>query len=74
MFNFNYRGGSVVFCVMKKTHKRNIRKLARVGGGVTYAITLPIDGVRELGWKEKQKLVVELDKRRKRFVIRDWEK
>ncbi|MCK4540376.1 hypothetical protein KAU09_04445 [Candidatus Parcubacteria bacterium] len=57
-----------------KTHKRNIRKLAKVGGGSTYAITLPIDGVRELGWQEKQKLVVELDKRRKRFIIKDWER
>ena len=59
---------------MKKIHKRNIRKLAKVGGGATYAITLPIDDIRELGWQEKQKLVVEFDKRRKRFIIKDWEK
>ncbi len=59
---------------MKKIHKRNIRKLSKVGGGVTYSLTLPIDGVRELGWREKQKLVVELDIKRKRFIIKDWEK
>ena len=60
--------------IMKKTHKRNIRKLAKVGGGATYSITLPIDDVREMGWREKQKLVVTLDKKNKRFIIRDWKK
>ncbi|MCK5509950.1 hypothetical protein KAI65_00195 [Candidatus Parcubacteria bacterium] len=59
---------------MKKTHKRNIRKLAKVGDGATYAITLPIDYVPELGWKEKQKLVVEPDRRRKGFIVKDWKK
>jgi len=57
-----------------KKGKENIRKLAKVGGGATYAITLPIEAVRDLGWQEKQKLVVEYDKRRKRLIIKDWEK
>jgi bifunctional DNA-binding transcriptional regulator/antitoxin component of YhaV-PrlF toxin-antitoxin module len=54
--------------------ERNVRKLTKVGGGATYSITLPIEDVRELGWKEKQKLTVELDKKNKRFIIRDWKK
>ncbi len=33
-----------------KQNERNIRKLSKVGGGATYSITLPIEGVRKLGW------------------------
>ena len=54
--------------------KRNIRKLAKVGGGKTYAITLPIDAIRKFGWQEKQKLVINVDSKRKRLIIKDWEK
>ncbi len=59
---------------IQKIENKNVRKLAKVGGGATYAITLPIDAIREFGWKEKQKLVVEVDKARKRLIIKDWEK
>lgn len=52
--------------------KRNIRKLSRVGGGITYSITLPIEAVREFGWQEKQRLSVTVDRKNKRFVIKDW--
>jgi len=58
----------------KKVENRNIRKLAKVGGGATYAITLPIDAIREFGWQEKQKLEIKIDKARKRLIIKDWEK
>ena len=57
-----------------KRGKENIRKLAKVGGGVTYSITLPIEIVREFGWQEKQKLSVEADQKRKRIIIKDWKK
>lgn len=53
---------------------RNIRKLFRVGGGKTYSITLPLENIKDFGWKQKQKLVVEADKKRKRFIIKDWKK
>ncbi len=56
----------------RKLEDRDIRKLAK--NGPTYFVTLPIESIRELGWKKKQKLVVELDKRRKRIVIKDWDK
>ncbi len=52
--------------------ERNIRKLSRVGSGKTYSITLPIEGIRNFKWKEKQKLIVEVDEKKKQFVIRDW--
>lgn len=54
--------------------KKEIRKLTKVGGGSTYSITLPIDDIRELGWQKKQKVVVEFDKDRKRFIVKDWKK
>ncbi len=54
------------------TRKRgddNIRKLTKVGKQ-SIAVTLPIEMIRELGWREKQKVVV------KRIagglVVRDW--
>ncbi len=57
-----------------KQGEQNIRKLAKVGGGHTYGLTLPIEFIREFGWKEGQKVVVEVDKKRQRFIIRDWKK
>ena len=58
----------------KKGFNKNIRKLTKVGGGRTYSVTLPIDMVRDFGWKSKQKLVVESDSRWKRLIIKDWKK
>jgi len=55
----------------KKIEDRSIRKLAKVGGGKTYAITLPIEIVREFGWSEKQKLVVRKYGKDK-IIIEDW--
>ncbi len=52
----------------------NIRKITKLSGGKSYGITLPISVIRDLKWKERQKVVVEYDKRRKRIVIKDWEK
>ena len=54
--------------------QQNIRKLTKVGGGRSYGITLPISYVRELKWRERQKLVVELDKKGKNIKIKDWNK
>ena len=58
----------------KKVENRNIRKLAKVGGGTSYAITLPIEAIRGFGWKEKQKLVIEIDEKGERLIIKDWKK
>ncbi len=54
----------------RKLEDKNIRKILR--NGDSYAITLPIEMVRKLGWAKKQKVRVELD--RKRIVIEDWKK
>ena len=52
----------------RKSHEENIRKIKKSGD--SYAVTIPITLVRELGWKEKQKVVVE--KRGSGLVIKDW--
>ena len=56
----------------RKLEDRNIRKLSK--NGITYFVTLPIEGIRDLGWKKFQKLVVEIDKKKKRIVVKDWKK
>ena len=55
----------------RKLKNRNIRKLTRVGDK-SIGLTLPIEIVRQLKWREKQKVVVK--KIGKRVVIADWEK
>ncbi|HHE76371.1 MAG TPA: hypothetical protein ENL27_00025 [Candidatus Parcubacteria bacterium] len=57
----------------RKLSERNIRKLTKMGGGKSFGITFPISFIRELGWRERQKLKVEFDKKRKRIIVRDWE-
>ena len=53
----------------RSTYDKNIRKITKLGD--SYAITLPIDMVRELGWRDTQKVV--LSKRGKGILIKDWE-
>lgn len=54
----------------RKLGERHIRKLTRTGGSMT--VSLPIYWVRELKWRERQKLVVK--KVGKRLIIEDWKK
>jgi len=51
--------------------EQQVRKITRVGKR-SLAVVLPADLVRELGWKEKQKVVVK--KRGKGFIVVDWKK
>ena len=55
----------------RKLEDRNIRKLSRVGSGKSMAVTLPIELIRELKWREKQKVVV--TKRGNKLIIEDWQ-
>ncbi len=55
----------------KKYHEREIRKLIRIGNG-SMCVTIPIEELRELGWREKQKVVVKREG--KKLIITDWEK
>jgi len=55
----------------RKTEDDNIRKLTKIGQK-SVGLTLPIEIVRELGWREKQKVVVK--KVRGGVLIKDWKK
>jgi len=55
----------------KKLEDRNIRKISKSGNGSHY-ITIPVEHIRSLKWKERQKVVVE--KKGKTLVIKDWKK
>jgi len=54
--------------------KRHVRALTRIAGGASYSVTAPIEAVRAFKWKDRQKLVVEVDEKRKRLIIRKWDK
>lgn len=56
----------------RKLSERNIRKLTRSGRGASLGLTLPIEMVRKLKWRERQKVVVKL--RGKSITISDWKK
>jgi len=52
----------------RKTEDKNIRKILK--NGDSYAVTVPIEIMLALNWKEKQKVVVK--KIRGGFSVRDW--
>lgn len=54
----------------RKLEDRNTRKLSKYGS--SYTMTLPIEIVRELKWRNKQKLVVR--KSGDKIIIEDWKK
>ncbi len=54
----------------RKLENRNVRKLSKKKSG-SYTVTLPIEIVRELGWRNKQKLVMR--KSGNKIIIEDWE-
>ncbi|MDP3882747.1 MAG: hypothetical protein Q8Q48_01690 [Candidatus Staskawiczbacteria bacterium] len=56
---------------MRKLEEKNIRKLTRVGRA-SLAVTIPIEMVKDLKWKERQKVVVK--KSGKKIIIEDWKK
>lgn len=55
----------------RETGDEHIRKLTKVGSGSgSYAVTLPMRIVKNLGWQEKQKVVVTQEG--KKIIIEDW--
>lgn len=55
----------------RKQEDRNIRKLTKIGGS-SYGVTIPIEVIREFGWKERQKLILKMNPKKKSIVICDW--
>ncbi|HVV15044.1 MAG TPA: hypothetical protein VHD55_01425 [Candidatus Paceibacterota bacterium] len=58
----------------KAGQKKQVRKLTKTGRGSTYTVALPVEAIRKFKWKERQKLTVEVDLKRKKLIIRDWKK
>jgi hypothetical protein len=56
---------------IRKLGEQNIRKLTKLGKE-TLAVTLPVEYLRALKWREKQNVVVE--KHARHLVIKDWKK
>ena len=56
---------------VRKTGQKNIRKLTKLGNK-SLAVTLPVEMVAKLGWREKQKVVVK--KVRGGLLIKDWKR
>ena len=54
----------------RKIEESNIRSLTKVASGSSYSVTIPIEYIRKLKWREKQKLEVKLYQ--DRIIIRDW--
>ncbi|MFH1375425.1 MAG: AbrB/MazE/SpoVT family DNA-binding domain-containing protein [Patescibacteria group bacterium] len=53
----------------RELRDKNTRKILKIGN--SYAVTVPLEIIQELGWKKKQKVFVR--KRGKGVVIEDWE-
>lgn len=52
----------------------NARSLLKVSGGASYAITLPKAVVQAFKWKERQKLMLAVDEKKKIILIQDWKR
>ena len=52
--------------------KNYTRKITKTSSH-SYSINIPKELMKELGWREKQKLTI-VDKGRNRLEIRDWKK
>lgn len=72
-FNIALKHAFFVYCIYmtrRKLEDKNIRSLSKTSGGSSYSITLPIDEVRDLKWRERQKLVV--TRKGDKLIIEDW--
>jgi len=56
---------------VRKLGQHNIRKLTKLGRK-SLAVTLPVEMLQKLKWKEKQKVKVKI--KGKSLIIRDWKK
>ncbi len=61
--------GILFYMARQKLEERNVRKLRKNSGGTTL-VSLPIEIIRELKWRDGQKVVVK--KKGKGIYIGDW--
>ena len=60
----------MIFVANRNSEQREVRKLSDRGGSV--GLTVPIEAIRKLGWRVKQKVSVKLSG--KKLVVEDWKK
>lgn len=56
---------------MPSKHNKQIRKILQLSP-YSYGVSLPVDDLRALGWKETQKVTV--TRKGNKLIIEDWEK
>ncbi|MDZ4228536.1 MAG: hypothetical protein U1E54_04800 [Candidatus Levybacteria bacterium] len=56
---------------MPTRKKKNISSLTKIAGK-SFGITFPIDLIRKLGWRGRQKLTV--TPKGKKLIVKDWKK
>lgn len=52
----------------KSYKERNVRKITK--NGTSHSVSIPVEILKKLGWREKQKVTVKLY--RKKVIISDW--
>ncbi len=52
----------------RKLDEENIRSLMKIGS--SYAVTIPLEFIKKMKWKEKQKLEVNMSQ--DKIIIKDW--
>jgi hypothetical protein len=67
----NYLFNYTIIMANRSIDERNVRSLMRNKGG-TYLLSLPIEFVKKLKWREKQKLTITM--KGKSIVVSDWKK
>tara|TARA_B100000745_G_C20138149_1_gene390133 strand:- start:965 stop:1132 length:168 start_codon:yes stop_codon:yes gene_type:complete len=50
-----------------------VRKLTKTGE-YSYTINIPKDIVKKLKWRERQKLEIDFDDKKREFKVKDWKK
>ncbi len=53
----------------RKIEDQKVRNLTKIGGKCL-GLTIPIEIIRKLGWKERQKVEVHL--KGKKIILKDW--
>ncbi|MFC1708657.1 hypothetical protein ACFL2J_01160 [Candidatus Omnitrophota bacterium] len=56
---------------MGRNKDKTVRKLTKIGKD-SYCVTLPIEIIRRFGWREKQKLRLEIDSEKRQFKVKGW--
>ncbi|MBL1434282.1 hypothetical protein COB87_001795 [Candidatus Wolfebacteria bacterium] len=58
----------------RELEKIHIRALTKIAGGASYSVTLPIEAIRRFKWRGRQKLIVEVDEKRNRLIIKNFKR